>query len=78
MAEAAEAHPELAAVAAREVADPDARGERIGELLAAEGALDPETERELVELREACFRSDDFYEGVNAFAEKRQPRWRAQ
>jgi enoyl-CoA hydratase/carnithine racemase len=50
----------------------------IGELLAAEGALDPETERELVELREACFRSDDFYEGVNAFAEKRDPRWRAQ
>ena len=50
----------------------------IGELLAAEGALDPETERELVELREACFRSDDFYEGVNAFAEKRDPQWRAQ
>ena len=50
----------------------------IGELLAAEGALDPETERELVELREACFRSDDFYEGVQAFAEKRKPQWRAQ
>jgi enoyl-CoA hydratase/carnithine racemase len=50
----------------------------IGELLAAEGALDPETERELVELREACFRSEDFYEGVRAFAEKREPRWRAQ
>ena len=48
------------------------------ELLAAEGALDPETERELVELREACFRSDDFYEGVRAFAEKRKPQWRAQ
>ena len=48
------------------------------ELLAAEGALDPETERELVELREACFRSDDFYEGVQAFAEKRKPQWRAQ
>ena len=48
------------------------------ELLAAEGALDPETERELVELREACFRSDDFYEGVRAFAEKRKPDWRAQ
>jgi enoyl-CoA hydratase/carnithine racemase len=48
------------------------------ELLRAEGRLDPETERELVELREACFRSDDFYEGVSAFAEKRPPRWRAQ
>ena len=50
----------------------------IGELLAAEGALDPDTERELVELREACFRSEDFYEGVQAFAEKRRPQWRAQ
>ena len=45
----------------------------LAELLAAEGALDPETERELVELREACFRSEDFYEGVRAFAEKRKP-----
>ena len=50
----------------------------ISELLAAEGGLDPEVEAELVALREACFRSDDFYEGVNAFAEKRDPRWRAQ
>ena len=46
------------------------------ELLSAEGDLDPNTERELVELREACFRSDDFYEGVRAFAEKRKPEWR--
>ena len=45
------------------------------ELLAAEGELDPEVERELVELREACFRSEDFFEGVRAFAEKRPPRW---
>jgi len=47
----------------------------IRELLAVEGRLDPETERELVALREACFRSEDFYEGVRAFAEKRAPRW---
>ena len=45
------------------------------ELLAAEGELDPETERELVALREACFHSEDFFEGVRAFAEKRAPRW---
>jgi enoyl-CoA hydratase/carnithine racemase len=47
----------------------------IRELLAAEGRLDPEVERELVALREDCFRSDDFYEGVRAFAEKRSPQW---
>ena len=45
------------------------------ELLAAKGELDPEVEHELVELREACFRSKDFREGVRAFAEKRAPRW---
>jgi len=48
----------------------------IRELLAAEGALDPAVEAELVALREACFRTDDFYEGVRAFAEKRTPQWR--
>jgi enoyl-CoA hydratase/carnithine racemase len=47
----------------------------IRELLAAEARLDPEVERELVALREACFRSEDFYEGVRAFAEKRPPEW---
>jgi enoyl-CoA hydratase/carnithine racemase len=45
------------------------------ELLRAEGELDPEIERELVALREACFHSEDFFEGVRAFAEKRPPRW---
>ena len=49
----------------------------IAELLAAEGDLDPETERELIELRESCFRSEDFQEGVRAFGEKRPPEWRA-
>jgi enoyl-CoA hydratase/carnithine racemase len=47
----------------------------IGALLAAEMGLDSSTEAELVALREACFRSDDFLEGVRAFAEKRTPRW---
>jgi enoyl-CoA hydratase/carnithine racemase len=48
----------------------------IGELLAAGGALDPEVERELVELREASFHSDDLREGVRAFGEKRPARWK--
>jgi len=47
----------------------------IRELLAAEGALEPAVEEELVALRDACFGSHDFYEGVRAFAEKRPPRW---
>jgi enoyl-CoA hydratase/carnithine racemase len=38
--------------------------------------LPEELERELVELRESCFASEDFREGVQAFAEKRKPRWR--
>jgi enoyl-CoA hydratase/carnithine racemase len=39
-------------------------------------ALPAEVERELIELRESCFRSDDFREGVRAFAEKRRPEWK--
>jgi enoyl-CoA hydratase/carnithine racemase len=44
-------------------------------LLEARGALDPAVEEELVALRDACFASEDFREGVRAFAEKRPPRW---
>jgi len=47
----------------------------IRELLAARGALAPDVERELIELRRACFTSDDFREGVRAFGEKRPARW---
>jgi enoyl-CoA hydratase/carnithine racemase len=45
------------------------------ETLAAFPRLTGEQERELVELREACFTSDDFREGIRAFSERRQPRW---
>ena len=38
--------------------------------------LPADLERELVELRESCFASEDFREGVQAFTEKRKPRWR--
>jgi enoyl-CoA hydratase/carnithine racemase len=44
-------------------------------VLEAEGRIDAEVEQELIELRRACFSSEDFREGVRAFAEKRPPRW---
>lgn len=37
--------------------------------------LTPGQEKELVELRESCFGSEDFLEGITAFGEKRKPRW---
>jgi enoyl-CoA hydratase/carnithine racemase len=45
------------------------------EIRAHAAALPADVERELIALRESCFRSDDFHEGVRAFAEKRPPRW---
>ncbi len=46
------------------------------ELLHAEGALDPDVEREMLALRESSFHSQDLLEGVSAFAEKRTPSWK--
>lgn len=46
------------------------------EMLSQFPRLTTEQERELIELRESCFRSEDFREGIRAFAEKRKPRWK--
>ena len=37
---------------------------------------DGEQEKELIELRESCFKSEDFREGIVAFGEKRKPDWK--
>jgi enoyl-CoA hydratase/carnithine racemase len=45
-------------------------------LRAADFQMPEELERELVALRESCFYTEDFREGVRAFGEKRAPEWR--
>ena len=43
--------------------------------LVANPVIDGDLERELIELRESCFSSEDFREGIRAFGEKRRPDW---
>jgi enoyl-CoA hydratase/carnithine racemase len=49
--------------------------EVIRTLRAHAGDLPAIEARRLVELRESCFTSGDFIEGIRAFGEKRPPRW---
>lgn len=44
-------------------------------VLDASTALSPDVQHELLALRDASFSSEDFREGVRAFAEKRSPDW---
>jgi enoyl-CoA hydratase/carnithine racemase len=46
------------------------------DLLNASPALSEQQEAGLLALRESCFSSEDFREGIRAFAEKRKPEWR--
>jgi enoyl-CoA hydratase/carnithine racemase len=48
----------------------------IRSLRSADFQLPEDLERELVELRESCFYTEDFREGVRAFGEKRPPEWK--
>jgi enoyl-CoA hydratase/carnithine racemase len=66
---------ELAALVAANAPLSTRGNKRAIETLARFPRLTPEQERELIELRESCFRSEDFREGIAAFAEKRPPRW---
>lgn len=48
---------------------------RVINTLLTHSPIDPAVSDELAKLRRDCFLSNDFHEGVRAFAEKRSPEW---
>ncbi len=70
--------PDAALALATRIADnaPLAQTGNVRVIDAVLDGLTASTERELLALRSASFASEDFREGVRAFAEKRPPRWR--
>jgi enoyl-CoA hydratase/carnithine racemase len=78
---AADRLAEAAVAMAREVASNAPLAQRgnkrvIRALLDGRATLSDPAERELRELRQASYASEDFREGIRAFAEKRPPDWR--
>lgn len=72
----ADAAVQLAAAVAANAPLAQAGNKRvIDAVVQARGELDETVERELLRLRHDCFSSEDFREGVRAFAQKRPPRW---
>ena len=74
--EVADAGVQLAASVASNAPISMRGNKRIIGVLAANPVLDDQQEAELVALRESCFASEDFREGIKAFGEKRAPQWR--
>lgn len=70
-----EAAVELAAAIAANAPLSMKGNKEIIDALIANPVIDEDLERELVELRESCFASEDFREGIRAFGEKRRPDW---
>ena len=66
---------ELAAIIAANAPLSMRGNKRVIRTLIENPVLDEDKVRELVELRESCFVSEDFKEGIRAFGEKRPARW---